>query len=256
MAENTRLISSFPSLDRLNDDDVLFCMRGSVSYKLPGSVVKTLALGGSAYIENVNGTPYWYIYDPDTGAHVQSEKAQGPEAPKISNVAIDSQYHLIVTLENGESYDAGYARGPSGDGSGDMLADDYDAGGIVKAFGGIPSYVQTVSNSMDAATSTWTYYGMTIQVDTVRCGNTVSARVSVSGAPTAISAGTYKTGTFPAPAAEIDGAEYPLPNRAGDGAIFLVKLDGDYFRVRWYNADDSTEYAITGGFTYVAEPEV
>lgn len=51
----------------------------------------------------------------------------GTDAPTITNITIrQSDYHLIVTLSNGTSYDAGYCRGASGAGSGDMLASTYD----------------------------------------------------------------------------------------------------------------------------------
>lgn len=51
----------------------------------------------------------------------------GADAPKITNITIrQSDYHLIVTLSDGTSYDAGYCRGQAGAGTGDMLASVYD----------------------------------------------------------------------------------------------------------------------------------
>ena len=51
----------------------------------------------------------------------------GTDAPTITNITIrQSDYHLIVTLSDGTSYDAGYCRGASGAGTGDMLASVYD----------------------------------------------------------------------------------------------------------------------------------
>ena len=51
----------------------------------------------------------------------------GADAPTITGITIrQSDYHLIVTLSNGTSYDAGYCRGASGAGTGDMLASVYD----------------------------------------------------------------------------------------------------------------------------------
>ena len=51
----------------------------------------------------------------------------GADAPTITGITIrQSDYHLIVTLSNGMSYDAGYCRGASGAGTGDMLASVYD----------------------------------------------------------------------------------------------------------------------------------
>lgn len=54
----------------------------------------------------------------------------GADAPTITNITIrQSDYHLIVTLSDGTSYDAGYCRGASGAGTGDMLASVYDPNG-------------------------------------------------------------------------------------------------------------------------------
>lgn len=54
----------------------------------------------------------------------------GTNAPTITGITIrQSDYHLIVTLSDGTSYDAGYCRGASGAGTGDMLASVYDPNG-------------------------------------------------------------------------------------------------------------------------------
>lgn len=57
----------------------------------------------------------------------------GNNAPVITQIAVrQSDYHLIITLSDGTSYDAGYCRGaegPAGAGSGDMLARIYDPDG-------------------------------------------------------------------------------------------------------------------------------
>ena len=51
----------------------------------------------------------------------------GADAPTITGITIrQSDYHLIVTLSDGTSYDAGYCRGQAGSGTGDMLASVYD----------------------------------------------------------------------------------------------------------------------------------
>lgn len=51
----------------------------------------------------------------------------GMDAPTITGITIrQSDYHLIVTMSDGTSYDAGYCRGASGAGTGDMLASVYD----------------------------------------------------------------------------------------------------------------------------------
>jgi hypothetical protein len=54
----------------------------------------------------------------------------GADAPTISDITIrQSDYHMIVTLSDGTSYDAGYCRGQAGAGTGDMLASVYDPQG-------------------------------------------------------------------------------------------------------------------------------
>lgn len=72
----------------------------------------------------------------------------GADAPTITGITIrQSDYHLIVTLSDGTSYDAGYCRGQAGAGTGDMLASVYDPQGkhqdifayIDDAIGAIPT---------------------------------------------------------------------------------------------------------------------
>lgn len=54
----------------------------------------------------------------------------GADAPTITGITIrQSDYHMIVSLSDGTTYDAGYCRGASGAGSGDMLAAVYDPQG-------------------------------------------------------------------------------------------------------------------------------
>ena len=54
----------------------------------------------------------------------------GADAPTITGITIrQSDYHLIVTLSDGTSYDAGYCRGEAGAGTGDMLASVDDSQG-------------------------------------------------------------------------------------------------------------------------------
>lgn len=54
----------------------------------------------------------------------------GADAPTITGITIrQSDYHMIVSLSDGTSYDAGYCRGASGAGTGDMLAATYDPQG-------------------------------------------------------------------------------------------------------------------------------
>lgn len=54
----------------------------------------------------------------------------GADAPTITGITIrQSDYHMIVSLSDGTTYDAGYCRGAAGAGSGDMLAAVYDSQG-------------------------------------------------------------------------------------------------------------------------------
>lgn len=54
----------------------------------------------------------------------------GADAPTITGITIrQTDYHMIVSLSDGTTYDAGYCRGASGAGSGDMLAAVYDPQG-------------------------------------------------------------------------------------------------------------------------------
>lgn len=54
----------------------------------------------------------------------------GADAPTITGITIrQSDYHMIVSLSDGTTYDAGYCRGAAGAGSGDMMAVVYDPQG-------------------------------------------------------------------------------------------------------------------------------
>ena len=76
----------------------------------------------------------------------------GADAPTITNITIrQSDYHLIVTLSDGASYDAGYCRGASGAGTGDMLASTYDPQGKSQdIFAYIDNAVSGVTVTTDA----------------------------------------------------------------------------------------------------------
>lgn len=55
---------------------------------------------------------------------------KGADAPVITGFTIRPEdYHMIVTLSDGSTYDAGYCRGASGSGTGDMEAAVYDPQG-------------------------------------------------------------------------------------------------------------------------------
>lgn len=65
----------------------------------------------------------------------------GKDAAQIVNMVVDGNYHLIITLDNGIVFDAGYVRGAAGAGAGDMLSSEYDPQSAVRLAGGIPQYV-------------------------------------------------------------------------------------------------------------------
>ena len=84
---------------------------------------------------------------------IQGEQGeQGEAAPTITNITIrQSDYHMIVTLSDGTSYDAGYCRGASGAGTGDMLAATYDPQGKAQdIFAYIDNAVSGVTVTTDA----------------------------------------------------------------------------------------------------------
>ncbi len=76
----------------------------------------------------------------------------GDDAPTITGITIrQSDYHMIVTLSDGTSYDAGYCRGASGAGTGDMLASTYDPQGKAQdIFAYIDNAVSGVTVTTDA----------------------------------------------------------------------------------------------------------
>ncbi len=80
-----------------------------------------------------------------------TDGTDGTNGTSITGASIDAQYHLILTLSDGTTRDAGYCRGAAGAGSGDMSAADYDAGSAVLAAGGIAAYVATKTDGKQDA---------------------------------------------------------------------------------------------------------
>ena len=77
----------------------------------------------------------------------------GDAAPTITGITIrQSDYHMIVTLSDGTSYDAGYCRGASGAGTGDMLVSTYDPQGKAQD---IFAYVDNAVSGVTAADVTF-----------------------------------------------------------------------------------------------------
>ena len=77
---------------------------------------------------------------------------QGEAAPTITGITIrQSDYHMIVTLSDGTSYDAGYCRGAAGAGTGDMLASTYDPHGKAQdIFAYVDNAISGVTVTTDA----------------------------------------------------------------------------------------------------------
>lgn len=110
----------------------------------------------------------------------------GTDAPTITGITIrQSDYHLIVTLSNGTSYDAGYCRGASGAGTGDMLASVYDPQNkhmdifayIDKAIGGvtITTDATPTQGSTNPVQSGGVYSALNNKLDKTGDGSNVTA---------------------------------------------------------------------------------
>ena len=94
----------------------------------------------------------------------------GDDAPTITNITIrQSDYHMIVTLSDGTRYDAGYCRGASGEGTGDMLASTYDPQGKAQD---IFAYVDNAISGVTVTTDTTPTQGST---NPVQSGGVYSA---------------------------------------------------------------------------------
>lgn len=97
----------------------------------------------------------------------------GADAPTITNITIrQSDYHMIVTLSDGTSYDAGYCRGASGAGTGDMLASTYDPQGKAQD---IFAYVDNAISGVTVTTDTTPTQGST---NPVQSGGVYTALVN------------------------------------------------------------------------------
>ena len=141
----------------------------------------------------------------DTGP--QGEQGiQGPEgipgadAPTITNITIrQSDYHLIVTLSDGTSYDAGYCRGASGAGTGDMLASVYDPNNKYQdIFAYVDNAIKDVKVTTDATPtqgstnpvqSGGVYSALTNKLDKTGDGSNVTASFTAATTRTNIATG-------------------------------------------------------------------
>ena len=124
----------------------------------------------------------------------------GADAPTITGITIrQSDYHLIVTLSNGTSYDAGYCRGASGAGTGDMLASVYDPNGKHQdIFAYVDNAIKDVKVTTDATPtqgstnpvqSGGVYSALTNKLDKTGDGSNVTAAFTAAETRTNIATG-------------------------------------------------------------------
>ena len=113
----------------------------------------------------------------------------GDDAPTITGITIrQSDYHMIVTLSDGTSYDAGYCRGAAGAGTGDMLASTYDPQGKAQD---IFAYADTKSNKAVAFTVTLSASGWSGKAQTVSDARFLTGNYAYSVAPDSGSFAAY-----------------------------------------------------------------
>ena len=113
----------------------------------------------------------------------------GDDAPTITGITIrQSDYHMIVTLSDGTSYDAGYCRGASGAGTGDMLAATYDPQGKAQD---IFAYADKKSNKAVAFTVTLSASGWSGKAQTVSDARFLTGDYAYSVAPDSGSFAAY-----------------------------------------------------------------
>ncbi len=113
----------------------------------------------------------------------------GDDAPTITGITIrQSDYHMIVTLSDGTIYDAGYCRGASGAGTGDMLAATYDPQGKAQD---IFAYADAKSNKAVAFTVTLSASGWSGNAQTVSDARFLTGNYAYSVAPDSGSFAAY-----------------------------------------------------------------
>lgn len=124
----------------------------------------------------------------------------GADAPTITGITIrQSDYHLIVTLSDGTSYDAGYCRGASGAGTGDMLASVYDPQGKHQdIFAYIDEAIKDVNVTTDATPtqgstnpvqSGGVYSALANKLDKTGDGSNITAAFTAASARSNIASG-------------------------------------------------------------------
>jgi hypothetical protein len=111
---------------------------------------------------------------------------QGADAPTITGITIrQSDYHMIVTLSDGTSYDAGYCRGASGSGTGDMLASVYDPQGKHQDFF---AYIDTAIKGVSITTDATPTQGSANPVQSGGVYSALSGKLDTSGDGSSVTA--------------------------------------------------------------------
>ena len=124
----------------------------------------------------------------------------GADAPTITGITIrQSDYHMVVSLSDGTTYDAGYCRGASGAGTGDMLASVYDPQNkhtdifayIDEAIGGvtITTDATPIQGSTNPVQSGGVYSALANKLDKTGDGSKVTAAFTEASTRTNIATG-------------------------------------------------------------------
>lgn len=146
MADTYKKISDFSEAAAFNDTDLLLVSQSGTTRVVKGSTLKAFAEAAgvdAAKITNaaVNTSGHLILTTTD-GTSIDTGKVTGTDGVSVTGASINAQYHLILTFSDGSTKDAGYCRGASGAGTGDMLESEYDTDGSVKDAGGIPAYLE------------------------------------------------------------------------------------------------------------------
>ena len=146
MADTYKKISDFSEAAAFNDTDLLLVSQSGTTRVIKGSTLKAFAEAAgvdAAKITNaaVNTSGHLILTTTD-GTSIDAGKVTGSDGVSVTGASINAQYHLILTFSDGSTKDAGYCRGASGAGTGDMLKSEYDTDGSVKDAGGILAYLE------------------------------------------------------------------------------------------------------------------
>lgn len=165
MADTT--IGALPNLADISDDALLVVEFQGTAYSITGAQWKAYAVAAAAGVNKgdpgKDGVSPTVAVEDITGGHrVIFTDAKGTQTVDVMNgVAGTSPSLSVETIENGhrititdatgtKSFDV--LNGADGDGSGDMLKNDYDADGTVKIAGGIAAYVDAqVGEAVEAS---------------------------------------------------------------------------------------------------------